>query len=45
MTHSGSSAFDEVNEKVAQAGELLKIKPGVIKALSSLNVKLLSLFR
>jgi glutamate dehydrogenase (NAD(P)+) len=34
MTHSGSSAFDEVNEKVAQAGELLKIKPGVIKALS-----------
>jgi glutamate dehydrogenase (NAD(P)+) len=35
MTHSGSSAFDEVNEKVAQAGELLKIKPGVIKALSS----------
>jgi len=35
MTHSGSSAFDEVNEKVAQAGELLNIKPGVIKALSS----------
>ena len=35
MTHSGSSAFDEVNEKVAQAGEILKIKPGVIKALSS----------
>ena len=35
MTHSGSSAFDEVNEKVAQAGELLKLKPGVIKALSS----------
>lgn len=35
MTHSGSSAFDEVNEKVAQAGEILMIKPGVIKALSS----------
>ena len=35
MTHSGSSAFDEVNEKVAQAGELLNLKPGVIKALSS----------
>ena len=34
MTHYGSSAFDEVNEKVAQAGELLNIKPGVIKALS-----------
>jgi glutamate dehydrogenase (NAD(P)+) len=35
MTHSGSSAFDEVNEKVAQAGEILKLKPGVIRALSS----------
>ena len=35
MTHSGASAFDEVNEKVAQAGELLNLKPGVIKALSS----------
>ena len=35
MTHSGSSAFDEVNEKVAQAGELLNLKSGVIKALSS----------
>lgn len=35
MTHSGSSAFNEVNEKVAQAGGLLNIKPGVIKALSS----------
>ena len=35
MTHSGSSAFDEVNEKVAQAGELLNLKPGVIQALSS----------
>jgi len=35
MTHSSYSAFDEVNEKVAQAGELLNLKPGVIKALSS----------
>jgi glutamate dehydrogenase (NAD(P)+) len=35
MTHSSSSAFDEVNEKIAQAGELLNLKPGVIKALSS----------
>ena len=35
MTHSGSSAFDEVNEKVAQAGALLNLKPGVVKALSS----------
>ena len=35
MTHSSFSAFDEVNEKVAQAGELLNLKAGVIKALSS----------
>lgn len=35
MTHNGNSAFSEVNEKVRQAGELLKIKPGVISALSS----------
>jgi glutamate dehydrogenase (NAD(P)+) len=35
MTHSSYSAFDEVNEKVAQAGELLNLKPGVIQALSS----------
>jgi len=35
MTHSGSSAFSEVNEKVAQAGEILGLKPGVISALSS----------
>jgi glutamate dehydrogenase (NAD(P)+) len=35
MTHSGSSAFAEVNEKVAQAGEILGLKPGVIAALSS----------
>jgi len=35
MSHSSFSAFDEVNEKVAQVGEILKIKPGVIKALSS----------
>ncbi|MEI6551640.1 MAG: Glu/Leu/Phe/Val dehydrogenase dimerization domain-containing protein, partial [Actinomycetes bacterium] len=35
MTHSGSSAFAEVNEKVAQAGEILGLKSGVIAALSS----------
>ena len=35
MTHTGVSAFDEVNEKVAQAGEILGLKPGVISALSS----------
>jgi len=35
MTHSSFSAFDEVNEKVAQAGELLNLKAGVIKVLSS----------
>lgn len=35
MTHSGSSAFSEVNQKVAQAGEILGLKPGVIAALSS----------
>ncbi len=35
MTHSGSSAFSEVNEKVSQAGEILGLKPGVISALSS----------
>lgn len=35
MTHSTLSAFAEVNEKVAQAGDLLGLKSGVIKALSS----------
>jgi glutamate dehydrogenase (NAD(P)+) len=35
MSNSGSSAFSEVNEKVAQAGEILGLKPGVISALSS----------
>jgi len=35
MTHTESSAFDEVNQKVAQAGEILGLKSGVIKALSS----------
>jgi len=35
MTHSGPSAFSEVNEKVAQAGEILGLKPGVIASLSS----------
>ena len=35
MTHSGPSAFSEVNENVAQAGEILGLKPGVIASLSS----------
>ncbi len=35
MTHTDLSAFDEVNQKVAQAGEILGLKPGVIAALSS----------
>jgi hypothetical protein len=28
MAHTSPSAFAEVNEKVAQAGEILKLKPG-----------------
>jgi glutamate dehydrogenase (NAD(P)+) len=35
MSHSESSAFQEVNKKVAQAGEILGLKPGVITSLSS----------
>ena len=35
MSDSGSSAFQEVNKKVAQAGEILGLKPGVIATLSS----------
>ncbi len=35
MTHTEASAFEEVNEKVAQAGEILGLKSGVISALSS----------
>jgi len=35
MTHNESSAFAEVNQKVAQAGEILGLKAGVVKALSS----------
>jgi glutamate dehydrogenase (NAD(P)+) len=35
MTNTQSSAFAEVNEKVAQAGEILGLKGGVVKALSS----------
>ena len=35
MSHSGSSAFQEVNQKVAQAGEILGLKQGVIDTLSS----------
>ena len=35
MSHSDSSAFQEVNKKVAQVGEILGLKPGVIATLSS----------
>ena len=35
MTHTKTSAFAEVNEKVAQAGEILSLKSGIVKALSS----------
>jgi len=35
MTHSSSSAFQEVNQKVAQAAEILGLKQGVIDTLSS----------
>ena len=35
MSHSDSSAFQEVNKKVAQAAEILSLKPGVIATLSS----------
>ena len=35
MSHSDSSAFQEVNKKVTQAGEILGLKPGVIATLSS----------
>jgi len=35
MTNEQSSPFAEVNEKVAQAGEILGLKSGVVKALSS----------
>ncbi len=35
MTNSHSSAFQEVNQKVTQAGEILGLKPGLISALST----------
>jgi len=35
MAHTSPSAFAEVNEKVAQAGEFLKLKPGLVSVLSS----------
>jgi len=35
MTHTGASAFSDVNQKVFQAGEILKLKPGVLAALTS----------
>jgi len=40
MVHTGKSAFEEVNEKVSQAGEILGIKPEVV-----VNEKSLSRFR
>jgi len=35
MTNEHSSAFQEVNQKVSQAGEILGLKPGLISALST----------
>ena len=35
MTETHFSAFQDVNQKITQAGEILKIKPGVIAALTS----------
>jgi glutamate dehydrogenase (NAD(P)+) len=35
MTNEHSSAFQEVNQKVSQAGEILGLKPGLINALST----------
>ncbi len=35
MTETHFSAFQDVNQKITQAGEILKIKPGVISALTS----------
>ena len=35
MTNAHSSAFQEVNQKVSQAGEILSLKPGLISALST----------
>jgi len=35
MTQSHYSAFDDVNQKILQAGEILNLKPGVISALTS----------
>ncbi|MEN9305021.1 MAG: hypothetical protein RLY76_289, partial [Actinomycetota bacterium] len=34
-TSSGHSAFAEVNELVAQAGEILKLKKGLVEAISA----------
>ena len=33
MSHESSSAFQEVNEKVRQAGEIIGLKPGIVAAL------------
>lgn len=35
MTHTGFSAFNDVNQKVLQAGEILNLKSGVLAALTS----------
>ncbi|MEY2828058.1 MAG: hypothetical protein RLZ46_526 [Actinomycetota bacterium] len=35
MTQTHFSAFEDVNQKILQAGEILKIKPGVLSALTS----------
>ncbi|NBU94065.1 MAG: glutamate dehydrogenase, partial [Actinobacteria bacterium] len=34
-TKSAHSAFAEVNQRVAQAGEILKLQQGIIDAISS----------
>ena len=33
MSGTKRSAFDEVNQKISQAGEILGLKPGVISAM------------
>lgn len=35
MAHTKSSTFNDVNQKVLQAGEILNLKPGVLAALTS----------
>lgn len=33
MTHGVRSAFEEVNQKIRQAGEILELKPGIVSAM------------